>query len=183
MIRVQAMAYRLRGIVMSPFYIVLVLVFVWELEYDAIVWPVGLAVFFVGVAVRVWAQTQLHYRLRIRKHLTTTGPYAYVRNPIYIANTFMLVGLTIMSELIWFVPIMTAWCALVYSAVVRYEEHHLADKYGEPYLRYREATPRWIPRTPDKLRHTAVKPYLWPSLVAEAHCLLLLIPLIGKEFI
>ena len=72
----------------------------------------------------------LHYRLKMRKVLTSTGPYAWVRNPIYIANTSMLVGLTCTSEHFWFVPIMLLWCAVVYHYVVRREESHLRDKYG-----------------------------------------------------
>jgi len=176
------LAYRLRGILMTPPFLFLVLVFWNETEHDAVVWPVGLGLFAAGVLVRIWAQMHLHYRLRIRKTLTTSGPYALVRNPIYIANTVMLLGLTVMSELLWFLPVMLVWCIGVYSLVVRREEGHLLNKYGEPYAEYLETVPRWLPRLEPRPTATeGTRRFLWASIAAELHCLLWLIPLIGKE--
>jgi protein-S-isoprenylcysteine O-methyltransferase Ste14 len=171
---------------MCPPYLFLLLVSAGELERDGIVWPVGLFIFLTGLSIRVWSQTHLHYRLRVRKCLTMTGPYALVRNPIYIANTIMLLGITVLSELLWFLPVMLIWCALVYSIVVRKEEAHLAEKYGQPYRDFLNAIPRWFPRFPlHHLRktHGVLKEYLMPSVVAEAHNLVLLLPLIGKELL
>lgn len=182
MSRIQKFAYRYRGVLMAPIYLVLVFLFIGETERDALIWPIGLTVFFSGVVIRVWAQTHLHYRLKMRKTLTTSGPYYFVRNPIYIANTIMLLGLTVLSELLWMLPVMLAWCTVVYSLVVRREEQHLLEKYGEPYQKFLERVPRWIPQ---RASHSGqggfVTHFLRASLVAEAHCALLLLPLIGKE--
>ncbi len=176
-------AYRFRGVLMAPLYIVLVTVFLGETEHDAWVWSIGLSVFFSGVAIRIWAQTHLHYRLRVHKILTRTGPYACVRNPIYIANTLMLLGLTIVSELLWFLPIMLIWCCILYSFVVRREERHLTEKYGVPYVQFMTDTPRWMPHLRDMLGcRGIVFRFLPASLVAESHCTLLLIPLVAKEW-
>lgn len=180
--RIHDIAYRWRGPLMAPLYLVLVSVFVGETECDSYVWPVGLILFFVGVALRVWAQTHLHYRLSVRKTLTTTGPYTFVRNPIYIANTLMLVGLTVLSELLWWIPVTLVWCAIIYSLVVRREERHLLEKYGDPYRVYVKTVPRWIPLRPRNREDVGLaRRFVWSSLRAEAHCLLLLLPLIGKE--
>ncbi|MBI2435766.1 MAG: isoprenylcysteine carboxylmethyltransferase family protein [Candidatus Hydrogenedentes bacterium] len=175
-------AYRWRGVLMAPPYLALILVTLAETEHDAIVWPLGMGVFAAGVGLRIWAQMHLHYRLRVRKKLTTTGPYARVRNPIYIANTTMLLGLTFMSEVLWFLPVMLLWCMAVYSLVVRREEAHLSEKYGEPYRQFLRDVPRWLPRF--SLRPglaTDARSFLWPSVLAELHCLLWLVPLLGKE--
>jgi len=178
----SSLPYRLRGILMAPPVLFTVVVFFRETECDAIVWPFGGGVFLTGVFMRIWAQMHLHYRLRLRKKLTTTGPYALVRNPIYVANTAMLLGMTIMSELLWFLPVMLVWCVVVYNAVVRCEERHLVQKYGDPYARYLEIVPRWFPRF-DRCRtgNTDTKGLFWPSVAAELHCLLWIVPLIGKE--
>jgi len=171
---------------MAPPFLALLFVTRGEIEVDYLVWPAGLVLFFIGVGLRVWSQVHLHYRLRVRKTLTTGGPYTIVRNPIYIANTLMLLASTVMGELIWFIPIMLAWCMLVYGTVVRREESHLAIKYGQPYLDYLQRVPRFLPRTlsisqcKGDLRHRS---FLLPSLAAEVHCLLLLLPLIGKEIV
>lgn len=177
-------AYRRRGILMAPPYLVLFFVFAGEVEYSLYTWVPGLMVFALGVLIRVWAQMHLHYRLEIRKQLTLTGPYRFVRNPIYIANTLMLLGLTAMSELLWFVPVMLLWCMGVYSLVVRREEAHLSEKYGEPYLQFLRDIPRWIPQWHKSVSPRAmVRAFFWPSVRAELHCLLLLIPLVCKELI
>ncbi len=175
-------AYRFRGVLMSPLYLVALFVEWGEVNWKYIAWPLGLAVFFLGVAVRVWAQMHLHYRLRVHKTLTDTGPYAYVRNPIYIANTVMLLGLAIFTGLIWFTPIVLAWCILVYRAVVRREEAHLTLKYGQPYVAYLNRVGRWMPHWCQRGENVVeVSRFFMPSLLAESHCLLLLIPLVGKE--
>lgn len=178
------LVYKIRGILMVPPYLFMLATFIGETERDALVWPMGLVIFAIGVLIRIWAQMHLHYRLRIRKRLTTTGPYAYVRNPIYIANTTMLLGLTILSELLWFLPVMFVWCAAVYSFVVRREEAHLLGKYGEPYAEYLRKVPRWVPSLKQSMRNSSVqhlaRDYFWQSVVAELHCFLWLLPLIGK---
>lgn len=177
--------YKIRGILMAPPVLFLLVTFVGETERDLLVWPIGLAVFGLGVLIRVWAQMHLHYRLRMRKALTTTGPYAFIRNPIYVANTAMLLGLTVMSELLWFLPLMLVWCIAVYSLVVRREEAHLLDKYGEPYAKYLERVPRWVPGWIVSRNHgeqqQQAREYFWQSIAAELHCFLWLLPLIGKE--
>ncbi len=174
--------YRVRGLLMIPPCAVLVFVRLRETEWDTVLWSVGLLIFLAGVGLRVWAQMHLHYRLHIHKKLTTTGPYAHVRNPIYIANTAMLIGLTVISELLWFLPVMLAWCAVVYTFVVRREEAHLLEKYGRPYADFLASTPRWLPRLHGRdTGPIRVRQFLWGSVVAELHCFLWLLPLILKE--
>lgn len=177
-------AYRFRGVLMAPPYLFIVLAFFGETEHDLLLWPVGLTIFGLGVGIRIWAQMHLHYRLRIRKALTRTGPYVYVRNPIYIGNTLMLLGLTVVSELLWFLPVMLLWCMALYSFVVRREEAHLEDKYGEPYRQFLRDVPRWMPHRAPGVGYIAETAGLfWPSVRAELHCLLWLLPLIGKDLI
>src|SRR3954452_17361109 len=94
----------------------------------------------------MWSQKYLGYRLRIKRNITTSGPYALVRNPIYIGNTLVILGTVVMSEVLWMVPVTLLWCAMVYSFVVRYEERLLTAKYGKEYLDYLVAVPRWLPR-------------------------------------
>ena len=178
--------YKIRGILMVPPFLFLMLVFFRETEQDNIIWPIGLIIFGVGVLLRVWAQTHLHYRLKVRKVLTTTGPYAYLRNPIYIGNTVMMLGLTVLSELLWFLPVMFLWCVIVYNLVVRREEAHLLEKYGDPYSEFLRNVPRWMPAirrgNSNAESSNQGRNFLWPSIVAELHCFLWLVPLVAKEW-
>lgn len=177
--------FNVRGLLMVPPVLFMFICFRWETEVDAVILPLGAIIFASGMALRVWAQMHLHYRLRVRKTLTTTGPYSMVRNPIYIANTLIMAGICVMSELLWFLPITVMWCAVVYSLVVRYEEHHLSEKYGVPYAEYRASVPRWFPRLHRNASYKAVKvrQWLFSSVAAELHCLFLPAFILVKELI
>lgn len=148
----------------------------WQVERPVITFGIGGLLFAAAMALRVWAQMHLHYRLRDPMALTRTGPFAHVRNPIYIANTLLLLGLCFISKVVVAAPVLLIWCAVVYHFVVRHEEAWLSDLYGEPYRRYCEQVRRWLPRLrplPTDVDVRALQ-YLWPSIVSEAHNLLLL---------
>lgn len=80
------------------------------------------------------------------RELVITGPYRYVRNPIYVG-----VALIYMGYFLWF----GYWAILIYSAlafiavhafVVLYEEPTLKRKFGASYEEYLERVPRWVPK-------------------------------------
>ena len=156
-----------------------------ETENDLVVFGLGGSVFLAGLFLRIWGQMHLQHRLRVRTALITTGPYGLVRNPLYIANTLMLTGCTVMSELLWMVPVVLVYCAVIHSLVVRYEERSLARKYGVVYEDYRKRVPRWFPRLGRLLGTTRDRQrgLFFPSVIVEAHNLLLPIPFILKEVI
>jgi len=133
--------------------------------------------------LRIWAQQHLHYRLKLRKSLTTTGPYAFIRNPIYVGNMLMCLGAIITSEVLWLVPIILFCCFSIYSLVVHYEEEHLLEKYGGPYQRYLSEVPRWFPRVIRCRNLGLINRYFLISVVAEIHCPLLLVPYALKELV
>jgi protein-S-isoprenylcysteine O-methyltransferase Ste14 len=144
-------------------------------------WVAGLFIFGLGMWGRVWAQQHLHFRLRdVDNALTRTGPYRWVRNPIYISNTLLCVGLTVFSENLWLVPVTVAWCLGFYTIVIKEEEERLLELYGTPYGDYLRETSRWLPRR-SAAKAVKVSGYLPQSLIAEAHNLLLLIPFIVKR--
>ena len=181
--RLTQTVYRFRGLLLSPPLIIALFSLVYEVETDWLIWPLGGFVFFLGLALRVWAQQHLHYRLKVKKSLTTTGPYLFIRNPIYIGNMLMCLGAIITSELLWLVPITLFYCFSIYSLVVRYEEEHLLHKYGESYRRYLSEVPRWLPRIIRLENLDLINRYFLTSVVAEIHCPLLLLPYVLKEFI
>jgi protein-S-isoprenylcysteine O-methyltransferase Ste14 len=154
-----------------------------ECEHELLMATLGGAVFLCGALLRLWAQMHLHYRLKARKRLTRTGPYALVRNPIYIANTLLLLGLCIGSEVLWLLPLVLLYCGVVYTFVVRQEEAHLAAKYGPPYREYLSQVPRWVPRLGSwgGVRGRMGHEFLWPSIAAELHLLLWLAVPLAKE--
>ena len=80
------------------------------------------------------------------KELVVTGPYRYVRNPIYVGVLAIFLG-----HFLWF----GAWALLMYAVlaflgihffVVLYEEPNLKGKFGAAYEEYLKKVPRWLPR-------------------------------------
>ena len=177
----QRLAYKFRGhLVCLP---LLVAIFcAWhEYENEPVVWTVAGVVFGLGVLIRLWSQQHLRFRITRNMILTRTGPYALMRNPIYIGNTLICVGLVIASELLWLIPITLLVCAGTYALVVRHEERKLTRVYGAPYLEYLREVPRWFPKWQPGYRPAWITDQLRPSIRAEAYNLLLLIPFILKE--
>ncbi len=177
--------FKVRGLVMIP-PLLFVLFCRWgEADNRPLLLGIGCALFCAGVLIRVWAQMHLHYRLPVKKILTTTGPYRLVRNPFYVANTVILLSLCVLSGLLWFLPIMLLYCAIVYSLVVGYEESHLRNKYGAPYEEFLATVPRWLPRFShhEKLETPHVSQYLWPGIKAELHNLLFILPFLAKQIL
>ena len=154
----------------------LLLVLFWrrgEIDNSALTWGAGVAFLLGGMALRIWAQSYIHHRLKLPLELTTGGPYQLVRNPLYIGNALICASATFFARLPWLAPFILLWCLAVYSAVVRYEEGWLLELYGGPYERYLKEVPRWFPRL-NRLRPIAFwNEFSTQAVRAELHCLLI----------
>jgi protein-S-isoprenylcysteine O-methyltransferase Ste14 len=180
----HAVCFKLRGILMAPPIALLFFCTRWEWEREAALWAAGLSVFCAGVVLRVWAQRHLKYRLRDENTLAITGPYAWVRNPVYIGNMLIFAGLCVLCELPWVAPLFLLWAAVIYHGTVRFEEARLTRRFGDDYLAYRQRVPRWWPRMPRQRTVPRGTISEWSRAAAvEWQCFcLLLVPLI-KELV
>ena len=80
------------------------------------------------------------------RELVVAGLYRYVRNPQYVGVVLVIVGEALLCGRVVLVGY-AALLAIGYHLFVRhYEEPTLGRLFGEPYARYREAVPRWVPR-------------------------------------
>jgi protein-S-isoprenylcysteine O-methyltransferase Ste14 len=142
-----------RGFFYVPPFTFMAFTFYKEWEEDVIVWPLGMIIILVGVSFRLWATKHIGRRMpwmkKKGKNLVRTGPYAIVRNPLYIGNITIAAGLSILSELIWMVPILIFYLFILYHLVVLYEEKKLLRRWAEEYRAYLTEVPRWIPRLRD----------------------------------
>lgn len=112
----------------------------------------GLAVTLCGEYIRFWGVAYAGKATRRTKkaganRLVTDGPFAYVRNPLYVGNFLLSLGVVIMSNawMPWMVPAYVALFFLQYSFIVRHEETFLRGKFPE-FAEYEAKVPRWIPR-------------------------------------
>lgn len=179
----QPWVFRYRGVLAAVPLLLAALTFFDETEYPLVVWPVGILIVLFGTFLRLWAQEHLHFRLKQAVQFTRSGPYAFVRNPIYLGNILIFAGATVCSELLWLIPVTLAWAGGVYALVVRYEEKCLVVQYGDAYRRYQAEVPRWFPRALRLQNLQLVNEHFGAAVLAEAHCLLILLPFVLKEFI
>lgn len=75
--------------------------------------------------------------------LATTGVYAYVRNPMYVGLMLIVGGLAIALASDWILVMLVVMALTLHFGVVKREERYLAEKFGEPYLRYMAIVPRY----------------------------------------
>jgi len=105
----------------------------------------------LGEAIRLWAVRQIGAVSRTRSDrlgpLVTSGPFAFVRNPLYLGNVALWVGFAVSARLPWLAPVFVAILAFEYHAIVRWEERLLEERLGERYHAYTLQVPRWVPNT------------------------------------
>lgn len=76
--------------------------------------------------------------------LVTSGPYARYRNPIYVADVLILLGLAQATYNIWFVIVAAVFAILVTVLAILPEEQHLEARFGDAWREYKERSRRWI---------------------------------------
>ena len=100
----------------------------------------GIALTVAGEALRMWAVRHIGVISRTRSDrlgpLVESGPFAHLRNPLYVGNIALWVGFAITAGLLWLAPIVLVLLGLEYHAIVRWEEHLLESRFGEAYRSY-----------------------------------------------
>lgn len=76
--------------------------------------------------------------------LVVTGPFGFSRNPMYVARTFLYVGLGLMVNALWVVAVLVPLLLVMHYGVVKPEERYLEAKFGEAYRQYRSRVRRWL---------------------------------------
>lgn len=78
--------------------------------------------------------------------LNTRGPYAYVRNPLYVGNLGICLGLMLIAHDPWVYLVGLGFFFGEYFFIIRAEEAFLRSRFGADYDEYLQKVPRWIPR-------------------------------------
>jgi protein-S-isoprenylcysteine O-methyltransferase Ste14 len=74
-----------------------------------------------------------------------TGPYLYVRNPMYIGGLILLIGFGLYRHSITILIFSVVYMIIFHLFVVYYEEPTLGKQFGKSYEDYKRKTNRWIP--------------------------------------
>lgn len=77
-------------------------------------------------------------------HLVTGGPFAITRNPIYLANTLLMIGIGLVAGAAWFIVLALAAAFATQKLAIDFEEKVLSTKFGKKYKDYAKRVRRWI---------------------------------------
>ena len=102
----------------------------------------GAALALLGVALRAWAAGYIHKE----RALSTHGPYAHTRNPLYLGSFLIGVGVSVAAGRVALLILFGVFYLTVYGRVIRGEARLLEERFGAVYVRYAEAVPLFFPR-------------------------------------
>ncbi len=177
--------YKARGPIYTLFPISLIAYYLFNPDFKttAVWFFSGIALIILGGIIRFFCASYIGtcgraFNVNVPK-LRTTGPYTYVRNPIYIANFLWIGGMAIMARLPWMIPVFYAILILIYISIIPFEESYLLQTFGDEYREYckkvHRIIPKLNPRGPKEERHYDLK----KGLVNEMHTFLLFVSAIG----
>ncbi len=113
----------------------------------------GIVFIVLGEFIRIWANSWAGSETRTTggvggTFLIINGPYAYVRNPLYIGNVIIYFGLGIMSNAVFpYLQIIALFYFFYqYYVIVKEEENFLKQKFGESYEHYCKNVNRFLPK-------------------------------------
>ena len=113
----------------------------------------GVALMAVGEFWRLWAVRYAGGATRTTSgvggdELVTAGPYAHLRNPLYLGNLFNALGICVAAWawMPWMLLVCLAFFGIQYGLIISLEEEYLRGRFGERYRSYTENVPRFVPR-------------------------------------
>lgn len=99
---------------------------------------------FAWALSAIWTHRTTVNPYKAASALVTSGPFRYSRNPIYLSDWLIYLGVTLLMQTAWpllFAPLV--WGLMRY-AVIAHEETHLAAKFGDDYRDYCARVRRWV---------------------------------------
>lgn len=103
----------------------------------------ALALDFAAMAAMRKAQTTILPHKR-SDHLVSSGPFGITRNPIYLGNTMLMIGVGLVSGIAWFIVLAFVAAFATQKLAIEREEAHLTHRFGKPYRDYMKKVRRWI---------------------------------------
>lgn len=105
-------------------------------------WLIGFAVIILGELLRIWASGHIHKMTEV----TSTGPYALCRHPLYLGHFLIATGFCIMGDSIAALIIILISFLAIYMPTWKNEEKNLIEKFGDTYNEFMQSTPALLPR-------------------------------------
>lgn len=102
---------------------------------------------------------------QVADQLNTTGLYSVVRNPLYVGNFLMWLGIAMLTMNLWFIVSFVLLFWVYYERIIYAEEQFLTNKFGDVYTDWAAKTPCFIPRMSG---YVAPKlPFSWKKVIKK----------------
>ena len=118
----------------------------WQFLSESWIGPVlGSPLVVIGVLVVFWSTLTIR-DMDISKPtlIISSGPYAFSRNPMYVAWTAIYLGVAMIMNTVWLIVMLPAVLIVTHYLVIRREERSLEREFGEAYLSYRARVRRYL---------------------------------------
>ena len=141
------------------------------------IWPIATGLFITVLGQLIRGLTiGLAYIVRGGKEgkpyaegLVTEGVFNHCRNPLYVGNILMLLGVGILANSLIYVAIVIPVFLFVYQAIVLAEENFLRKKFGPGYDNYCEAVNRWFPNLKGFGKTLGSMRFNWKRWILKEH--------------
>jgi len=113
----------------------------------------GSVVAMIGELMRFWGVAYAGSLTRVTGNVgapevVVSGPFAYLRNPLYVGNILMYTGIGFMSNALfpWLLIVVVIFFVFQYQQIVALEEEFLQKEFGADFDEFKKNVPRFIPR-------------------------------------
>lgn len=152
-----------------------------------LLWTAGFLLMLAGITFRIYTAGYLQGKHTtttiIADYMCTSGPFAYIRNPLYLGNFVIGLSLAVAFNEWYGYLVFAIHYIGVYSILVSYEEKFMANKFGAAYAEYRANTRRFIPRLRPFKSSSYVSPDFKVGFSSEKYYLLILLILFALLYL
>jgi len=134
---------------------------IFNTRIDAQSFRLGIPVVLLGELIRILASGYLEKK---GQKLASSGPFAFVRNPLYIGNFTLGLGFVLMSNNVLNVILFAIGFVLIYMGTVKKEEKVLGEMFGAAYADYCREVPRFFPKLKPYAKSSR-EPFQWSSVI------------------
>ncbi len=142
-----------------PLGFVFALLFFWLAKPTSLFLVLSLVLVVPGLLLRGYAAGYV----KKNRELTTTGPYAHTRNPLYLGSMMIAFGFALAAHSVWIAAVLVILFLAIYVPVIRSEEEYLRSVFPD-FDAYAAGVPRLLPRLVANPDSTATKGVFSPVL-------------------
>jgi protein-S-isoprenylcysteine O-methyltransferase Ste14 len=121
--------------------VILILIFALTSQAIALTAAIGLTAAALGTAIRLYASGYITKN----QELANSGPYAFVRHPLYTGNILLVMGFSVANTSLWAIPLALAFFWFYYPPAIEYEDRKLHGIFGQLWKDWAIQTPALLP--------------------------------------